>query len=121
MANVELAKLLLRRKELQQKVDQLKTMRVKEELLCTKVARTNVTENVDHVIASVPIITAQQLTAAYDDAARKLRITDAFIQKANWETKVETGSENIMDDYVEDPKLTEKMIEIRSTEVKKQA
>ena len=118
MAQIELAKLLLRRKELQMKVAQLHQVRVKEDLLCIKMARRNVNEGTDDITASVPIITPAQIAAAYDDTAKKLRITDAYIQKANWDTLVEV-TEDIMTDYKEDPDLTAKMIEIRSTEVKK--
>ena len=88
MMNVKLAEALLRRKELQAKVDQLHTIQNKD-MFVLKVVRKNVTENIDDITATVPMLTASQVTAEYDFYARQLRLVDAAIQQANWTTEVE--------------------------------
>ena len=94
---VKLAEALLRRKELQGKVDVLK--QIQEKALFEVVARRqNVTENLDDVIAQVPRLSAAEVTAEYDWHARQLRLVDAAIQQANWTTEVEVGA-SVMADY----------------------
>jgi hypothetical protein len=78
---IKLAEALLRRKELQQKVDQLRQIN-QEGLFETVVERKNVTEAVDDVIARVSKITLPQVTAGYDYYAKHLRLIDAAIQQA---------------------------------------
>ena len=97
--NVKLAEALLRRKELNEKVDQLKKINV-ENLFEVRVQRKNVTENVDDVIAKVPKISLAQVTAGYDWYAKQLRLIDAAIQQANWTTEIEVGND-VMKDYSE--------------------
>ena len=97
---IKLAEALLRRKELQNKVDQLKTIN-HQELYEVKAQRKNVTENLDDIVAQVPKLTINQVTAAYDWHARRLRMVDAMIQQANWATEIEID-ETVMDDYKED-------------------
>lgn len=95
---VELAKLLLRRKELDAKVKaamQIKAQAVYE----VKVQRVRVTESIDEVTAQVPKLILGQVTHELDWHSRQLRQCDAAIQKANWDTLVPVESE-IMDDYV---------------------
>lgn len=94
---VTLASALLRRKELQQKVDQLRTLDVKA-LFEVKVKRTNVTDNVDDIIATVPKLKPEEVTAAYDWHARRLREVDLAIQQANHATQIEIP-EAIMADF----------------------
>ena len=86
--NVKLAEALLRRKELQQKVDQLRAINVKD-LFEVKAQRRSVTDHLDDIVAQVPKLTASQVTAEYDFYARSLRMVDAAIQRANWEVDVE--------------------------------
>ncbi len=102
---VKLAEALLRRKELQQKTDQLRLIN-QENLFETVVERKNVTESVDDVIARVPKITLAQVSAGYDYYAKHLRLIDAMIQQANWTTEIEVD-ENALADFV-DPYLVEK-------------
>jgi len=83
-----LAELLLRRKELNQKVDQLKAINM-EGLFELKVKRVNVTDNIDEVTAGVPKIMLAEVTAEYDFYAHALRLVDAAIQQANWNTIVD--------------------------------
>jgi len=96
---VKLAEALLRRKELQQKVDQLKAINQRD-LFEVKAQRKNVTESMDDIVAQVPKIKIEQVTAAFDWHSRRLRLVDAAIQQANWTTSIGIES-TIMDDYKE--------------------
>lgn len=96
---IKLAEALLRRKELQEKVDQLRQIDQKE-LFEVRAKRTNVTDSVDDLVAQVPKISINQVTAAFDWHARRLRKVDAAIQQANWNTEIDVD-ETAMDDYVE--------------------
>jgi hypothetical protein len=95
---VKLAEALLRRKELQGKVDVLKNIRDKD-LFEVKARRQAVAEGIDEVIAQVPKLTASQVTQEYDWHARQLRLVDAAIQHANWTFEIEMHDES-MGDYV---------------------
>ncbi|MHC4616301.1 MAG: DIP1984 family protein [Planctomycetota bacterium] len=96
-AKHKLAELLLRRKELNEKVDLLKQIK-QQDLFEVKVQRKAVHEGVDDVIAAVPKLELSQVTAEYDYHARALRLVDAAIQQANWTTEVEVPG-NVMDPY----------------------
>ena len=95
---VKLAEALLRRKELQMKVDVLKQVQEKA-LFEVKAQRKSVTENIDDIVAMVPKLTASQVTAEYDWHARQLRLVDAAIQQANWTFEVDVN-ESVMSDFV---------------------
>ena len=97
MANVKLAEALLRRKELQGKVDVLKQIQDKD-LFEVRSRRQNVSEGIDDLIAQIPVLTASQVTAEYDFYARQLRLCDAAIQQANWTSEVEMNY-SVMADY----------------------
>lgn len=102
----KLAEALLRRKELQEKVDQLRKINV-ENLFEVKIKRQNVTESVDEVIAQVPKIALPQVTAGHDYYAKHLRLIDAAIQQANWTTEIELNSDamkDFIDPYIKDEK-----------------
>ena len=94
---VKLAEALLRRKELQGKVDMLKHIQDKN-LFEVKAQRRQVTESLDDIIAQVPKLTASQVTAEYDWHARQLRLVDAAIQQANWTCEIELD-QTVMSDY----------------------
>ena len=94
---VILAEALLRRKELQGKVDVLKQIQDKN-LFELKVNRQSVNDNVDNIVAQVPKLTASQVTAEFDWHARQLRLVDAAIQQANWTAQIEVNS-SVMGDY----------------------
>ena len=96
---IKLATALLRRKELQEKVDQLRAINT-DGLFEIKVKRQPVTENVDNIIANVPRISLNQVTAGFDYYARRLRLVDATIQQANWTTEIDVD-ETVMQDFVE--------------------
>lgn len=94
---VKLWEALLRRKELQGKVDTLKHIQDKN-LFEVKAQRRQVTESLDDIIAQVPKLTASQVTAEYDWHARQLRLVDAAIQQANWTCEIEID-QTVMSDY----------------------
>lgn len=96
---ITLAEALLRRKELQEKVDVLKEFRSKD-LFETKATRRQVSEGIDDIVASVPKLTASQVTREFDWHARQLRLVDAAIQQANWGTQIEI-KESVMEDFPE--------------------
>lgn len=80
---MKLADALLRRKELQQKVDQLKTVKA-QDLFEFRYERKQVNDNLDDIKANVPKCDINQVTAEYDYYANKLRLIDAAIQQLNW-------------------------------------
>lgn len=94
---IKLAEALLRRKELQEKVDQLRQIK-ESEFAVTRTGRKNVAEGIDDIIASVPQVPIEKVTSAYDWHARRLRLIDAAIQQANWVTEIDVDT-TIMDDY----------------------
>jgi len=96
---IKLAEALLRRKELNEKVAQLKQINV-QNLFEVKVKRQSVTENVDNIQATVPKIKLAQVTAGYDWYSKQLRLVDAAIQQANWVTEIAVG-DDVMKDFVE--------------------
>ena len=96
---IKLAEALLRRKELQNKVEQLKEINVKE-LYEVKTARKAAHEGLDDIIAQVPQISLNQVTHAFDWHARRLRTIDALIQQANWTTELDVD-DTVMDDFDE--------------------
>lgn len=93
---IKLAQALLRRKELNDKVAQLKQINVRD-LFEVKVKRQNVTDNVDDIVAQVPKLVPEQVTAAYDWHSKQLRQIDAAIQQANWNTEVDVDAETMKD------------------------
>jgi len=96
---VKLAEALLRRKELNGKIEQLKQIN-KENLFVVKAKRVKVTDDIDDVVASVPKIQLSQVAAGFDYYAKQLRLIDAAIQQANWVTELEVG-DDVLKDYIE--------------------
>lgn len=94
---VKLAEALLRRKELQQKVDVLKSIKDKD-LFEVRARRQQVADGIDDIVAQVPKLTASQVTKEYDWHARQLRLVDAAIQQTNWTAEVEV-QDTVMADY----------------------
>ena len=106
-----LAELLLRRKELQNKVDQLKPLSA-DTMLAAVFERVSVNDSIDEITAQVPRVSTAQITAAYDHYASVLRQVDAAIQQANWTTKVEIA-DNAFEPFNEPESLKETPIPIR--------
>lgn len=96
---MKLAEALLRRKELQTKVDRLKPIDQRD-LYETKTGRKQASEGIDDIIAQVSKISFQQFTHCYDWHAKQLRLVDAVIQQANWSMDVEVSTKDYVDPYV---------------------
>jgi len=108
MAVIKLAEALLRRKELQQKVDQIKAIKDKD-LFEVKARRQMVTDSIEDVMATVPKCQLSEVTAEYDHYSKALRYCDAAIQQANWVTEIEVGNHVMMDWADAGPRLSEKV------------
>jgi hypothetical protein len=89
---MKLAECLLRRKELQEKVDQLARIKV-DKLFELQVKRVKVTDAIDEVVANVPKLTAAQVTEEYNFYAKALRNIDGLIQQTNWTTVIEDSAQ----------------------------
>jgi hypothetical protein len=94
---IKLALALLRRKELQGKIDALKQIKDKD-LFELRTRRQSVNDSVDDIVAQVPKLTASQVTSEYDWHARQLRLIDAAIQQANWTTSI-IVEDSTMEEY----------------------
>ncbi len=88
---MKLAEALLRRKELQQRLDRIEpVMQNKGMLFKTIVRRVSVSDGVDEATLHVPKMTLGQATEEFDYYAKRLRLIDAAIQQANWTMDVES-------------------------------
>ncbi len=97
MKKAKLAEALLRRKELSEKVNQLRAIK-NADLFEVKVTRKAAHEGIDDIVAGVPKLEAHQVTAEYDYYAKQLRLVDAAIQQANWTMEIELN-DSVMVDY----------------------
>lgn len=95
---IKLAEALLRRKELQEKVDILKKFKDNHVYYEIRGQRVKVTEGLEELTANYPKMSASQVTAEYDFAAKQLRLVDAAIQNANWTTELDVN-EIVMKDF----------------------
>ncbi len=96
---MKLADALLRRKELQQKVDQIR--KIKEtDVYDVKMQRRQITDSVDDIVAQVPKLELNQVTKEFDYYANKLRLIDAAIQQLNWTTDIKVD-DKVWIDYAE--------------------
>lgn len=101
---MKLAEALLRRKELAAKVKQLAPLR-EADLFKVTFQRKSINDNIDDIVAKVPLLSAAQVTAEHDHYAKQLRIVDAVIQQANWTTDI-TPPQDVMGDYIPPATLT---------------
>lgn len=92
-----LADCLLRRKELQDKLEGLSNIKAKD-LFDIKVKRMNVSESIDDVTMTVPKLEYNQVVAEYNYTASQLRKIDAAIQRCNWTTEV-AGVDDLFVNY----------------------
>ena len=99
MKTIKLAEALLRRKELQEKVDRLRKIDMKEAFE-TKTGRGPVADGFNDMIAEVSKISFQQFTSCFDWHAKQLRKIDAGIQQINWTAEL-TVDDDVMGDYVD--------------------
>ena len=101
MSTFKLAEGLLRRKELQEKVNGLKS--IKEAQVYEVIAkRVSVSEGLDDITAKVPKLDYSQVMAEFNFAAKQLRLIDGLIQQANWTTEIdgEAAGTDLFADYV---------------------
>ena len=94
---MKLAEALLRRKELQGKIDRISAIKEKD-IFEPKVTRRAAHENIDDIIAAVPKLSLSEVTAEYDHYAKQLRLVDAAIQQANWTTEIDVA-DSVNQDY----------------------
>lgn len=97
---IKLAEALLRRKELQEKIDRIKVIRDADLCYQVRAKRITVSDGLEDLNADFPKLTLSQVTAEYDHYARALRLIDAAIQQANWTCEMEVDSVT-MSDYKE--------------------
>lgn len=95
---IKLAEALLRRKELQEKVDQVRSIKEKD-IFEVKATRRQLTDSVDDIVATVPKLTLSEVTKEYDFYSKRLRLVDSAIQQANWNTDIE-ANDSVMEDFV---------------------
>lgn len=88
MKTIKLAEALLRRKELQGKVELLKKIKENQVYYEIRGQRVKVTDGIEEINANYPKLDASQVTAEYDHAARQLRLIDGAIQQINWTADV---------------------------------
>lgn len=88
---MKVAQALLLRKQLAEKVEQLRPLKVNGDngLFESKVQRRKVSEEVDEVSIQVPKVTVADITRTFDHYATQLRKLDAAIQEANWKNEIE--------------------------------
>jgi len=96
MSNKKLAECLLRRKELQGKIDRIKPIK-DADIYEVRVKRINITDSLDDVTANVPKLTLSQVLAENDFYAKQLRLIDASIQQQNWTTDVSLAEDCFSD------------------------
>ena len=96
MNTIKLAQALLRRKELQEKVQRIDRIRTAD-LFEVKARRVRVTDSTDDLTAEVPKLELNQVTKEYDYYSKQLRQIDAVIQQANWTTDIEVEDNNMKD------------------------
>lgn len=95
---IKLAEALLRRKELQEKVELLKKFKDTQIYYEVRGQRVKITEGIEDINANYPKLEANQVTREYDWHARQLRLVDAAIQQANW-THVMTVEDTVMAEF----------------------
>ncbi len=94
---MKIAQALLLRKQLEQKVEQLKPIKQLGDngLFEIKTSRRNVSADTDEVTFQLPKISRGEVTKEFDKYATALRKLDAAVQKANWEFDVDfTDTDN---------------------------
>lgn len=95
---IKLAEALLRRKELQQKVELVKKIKDNQVFYEVRGQRVKVDQGLDNLDANLPKLQLHQVTAEYDHYARQLRLIDAAIQQVNWTADVEIDN-SVMQDF----------------------
>lgn len=97
MKAIKLAEALLRRKELNDKVDILKQIKDTQLVYQIRAQRIKVTDGLEDLNADYPKLELNQVTAEYDFYARALRLVDAAIQQANWTHELQIDDSALSD------------------------
>lgn len=87
-----LAECLLRRKELQDKLDGLTSIK-NADLFEVQVKRMRVSDSIDDVTMKIPKVEYNQVVAEYNYTSSQLRKIDAIIQRTNWTTEIDEVDE----------------------------
>lgn len=95
---IKLAEALLRRKELQQKVDQIRPLKESQVFYTLRSQRIKVHEGLEDLHLDMPKLELNQVTEEYDYYSRALRLIDAYIQQANWTCELDVD-ERAINDY----------------------
>ncbi len=98
MIKIKLAEALLRRKELQQKVEILSKIKESQLIYEIRGQRVKVTDGLEELNANYPKLNVSQVTEEYDWYARQLRLLDAKIQQTNWTSELEV-EDHVMASY----------------------
>ncbi len=86
---IKLADALLRRKELGEKLQMLRQIKDTSMFYAIRGKRVPVTEGIEQIDIDYPKLEVSQVIAEYDFVARQLRLIDAVIQQANWNTPID--------------------------------
>ena len=87
---MKIAEALVLRKHLEQKVEQLKPIKMAGEqgVFELKTERVKVSDEVDEVKFQIPKVDFHEITKEYDMYSKALRELDTAIQQANWTAEV---------------------------------
>lgn len=87
---MKIAEALVLRKHLEQKVEQLKPLKLAGDngVFEVKTERVKISDEIDEVKFQVPKIELAQITKEYDLYSKALRELDTSIQQANWTAEV---------------------------------
>lgn len=93
---MKLAQALLLRKQLEQKVEQLRPIKELGEkgLFEQKIKRVSVSDTTDELTMTMPRLTLGEATQEFDKYATALRKLDAAIQRTNWEQDLKGFNDN---------------------------
>lgn len=98
---MKLAEALLLRKQLKEKVDQLRPIKEMGDggLFEIKTKRVNISDQTDDITLQVPHVDLKDVTKEFDKYATAYRKLDAAIQRTNWAADLEgfTDGENPFD------------------------
>lgn len=88
---MKIAEALVLRKHLDQKVEQLKPLKMAGDngLFEVKTERTKISDEVDEIKFQLPKVELKEVTKEYDLYSKALRELDTAIQQANWTAEVD--------------------------------
>lgn len=96
--DIKLAEALLRRKELNEKLNVLRHFKDNQLFYQVRGQRVPVEKGIEDLNMDIPKLEASQVTAEFDYVAKQLRLVDAIIQQANWTTVLQVD-QMVMETY----------------------